>query len=60
MNYRKIVKIAKRVFFDRKIQEIALSNKRPWNLMNYIKKYKLPAMKAIKFNSLLCNNLNNL
>jgi len=52
--------MAKRVFFDSKIQEIMLSNKRLWDLMNWVRKHKLPAIEAIKFNSLLCNNLNDL
>ena len=30
--------MAKRIFFDYKIQEIALSNKRLWNLMNWVRK----------------------
>jgi len=45
-----IVKRTKRSFFDEKIQEIALKNKRLWYLINWVKKYKLLATKAIKFN----------
>ena len=60
INYKKSLRIAKRVVFDNRIQEIALTNKKPQNLMNQIKKQKLPAMEAIKFNGLLYNNLNNL
>ena len=52
--------MTKRVFFDNRIQEIASTNKRPCNLMNYVKKQKLPATEAIKFNRLLYNNLDNL
>ena len=52
--------MAKKSFFDSKIQEITLTNKRLWDLMNWIKKHKLPAMEAIKFNSRLCNNLDEL
>ena len=60
IRYRKSVKIAKRVFFDNRIQEIASNNKRPWDSINWVKKQRLPATKAIKFNGLPCNNLDNL
>ena len=33
-SYRKSVKIAKQLFFDKRIQKIASLNKKPWNLMN--------------------------
>jgi len=52
--------MAKRVFFGNRIQEVASTNKRPWNLMNWIKKQKLPAMEAIKFNEISYNNLDDL
>ena len=60
IRYRKSVKIAKRVFFDNRIQEIASNNKRPWDSINWVKKQRLPATKAIKFNGLPYNNLDNL
>lgn len=37
MKYRKTVKMAKKLFFDNKIQEIMLFNKRPWDIMNWVK-----------------------
>ena len=58
--YRKKVKLAKRFFFDNKIQEIMLYNKRLWDLMNWVRKHTLSAIEAIKFNGLLHNNLDNL
>ena len=55
-----LVTMAKRIFFDNRIQEIASNNKRPWNIINWVKKWKLSAMEAIKFNGLSYNNLDNL
>ena len=60
IKYMKMVKMAKQIFFNNKIQEITSTNKIPWNLMNQVKKQKLPAIEAIKFNSYPCNNLNDL
>ena len=34
INYKKLVRTAKEVVFDNRIQEIALTNKRLWDLMN--------------------------
>ena len=60
VKYRKMVKMAKKSFFYSKIQELVLTNKRPWDLMNWIKEHNLSTMKAIKFNGRLCNNLDEL
>jgi len=51
------LKDTKRKFFDNKIYEIASSNKRPWDLMNWIKKKSLPAIETILFNNYPCNTL---
>jgi len=58
-----LVRIAKRIFLTiefKKLCQPTKANKRLWDLMNYIKKCKLPATEAIKFSRCLCNELENL
>jgi len=52
--------LAKRIFFDEKIQEITMSNKRPWDLMNWVKKKSLLAVEAISYEGRPCNSLSDL
>ena len=49
-DFKKMVKNTIQSFFDDKIQEITLKNQRLWDLMNWVKKQKLLAIKIIQFN----------
>jgi len=40
-------RFAKQSFFDDRIAEIASTNKRPWDLMSWVKQHKLPTVEAI-------------
>jgi len=54
------VKAAKHKFFDLRIDEIAGSNKRPWDLMEWVKQHKLPACEAIQYNGQPCHQMSKL
>ena len=47
--FKLVVHTVKRKFFDNKIHEITSSNKRLWDLMSWIRKKSLPAIKSISY-----------
>jgi len=58
--FKTIVRDTKKMFFDDKIHEIASSNKRPWNLMNWVWKKSMPAIETISYENHPCNTLMDL
>ncbi|KAJ2921827.1 hypothetical protein H1R20_g15264, partial [Candolleomyces eurysporus] len=58
--FRSAVKATKREFFDKRIEEVATTNKLPWDLMEWVKERKNPPCEAIQFEGQLCHNLGNL
>jgi len=58
--FKKTVKCTKHLFFSQKIQDILNKTRGPWELMNWVRKRNLPAVKAIKYNNCLYLNINDL
>ncbi|KAJ2923472.1 hypothetical protein H1R20_g13622, partial [Candolleomyces eurysporus] len=58
--FRSAVKAAKCEFFDERIEEVATMNKRPWDLMEWVKERKNPPCEAIQFEGRPCHKLDDL
>jgi hypothetical protein len=58
--FRSVVKAAKRKFFNDCITEVSKSNKRPWDLMEWVKERKNPPCEAIQFNGQPCHDMDAL
>jgi len=59
-SFKARIRKAKRQFFEDKIHEITSSNKRPWDLMSWVKKRALPAIETITYEGQPCNTLPSL
>jgi len=55
-----VVHTVKRKFFNDKIHKIASSNKRPWDLISWVRKKSLPAIKSILYENHPCNTFSDL
>ena len=58
--FHSTTKQAKQHFFDNRIAKIASINKKPWDLISWVKQYKLPIVETINFQGQFYNNFPDL
>ena len=58
--FRRLVKKTRREFFDERIKDISETDKRPWDLMDWVKERKNPPCEAIQYDGQPCHNLDQL
>jgi hypothetical protein len=59
-SYRRIMRAAKRDFFDKWINKVATTNHQVWDLTAWTRKCHLPSFEAISYWGLPCNDLESL
>jgi hypothetical protein len=59
-DYRRVMRAAKREFFDDRINHVASINQRAWDLMAWTRKRNLPSYEAISYRGVPCNSLESL
>src|SRR5215510_3842487 len=57
LEFKREVREAKCKFFEGRINEIASSNKRPWDLMDWVKQRELPPSESLEYQGHACNSL---
>jgi hypothetical protein len=59
-SYRRVMRAAKREYFEERIHEAASTNQRPWDLMSWTRQRNLPSHEAISFGGVPCLALEDL
>jgi hypothetical protein len=59
-DYRRVMRAAKRDFFDDRINHVASIHQRTWDLMAWTRKRNLPTYEAISYRGVPCNSLESL
>ena len=59
-DYRRVMRGAKRAYFEEKIHEIASTNRRPWDLTAWVRSRNLPTFEAISYRGEQCKDLDSL
>jgi hypothetical protein len=59
-SYRRVMRAAKREYFEERIHEAASMNQRPWDLMSWTRQRNLPSHEAISYRGVPCVALEDL